>query len=383
MIKNPRLMLFITICLILGWVLTSCSPPPPPPEVEEGFKVAEEGKYLIEAYNKTGYGDTQENNHKGLKFMEIGLLDEAEYEFKQAIAFDSTFVVGHINLGRTYIAKELYHHALESFDTAIRLDPSIAKTHYYRAIAFEKLGMIEQAITALRNALELDPNLTDASDMLQRLLGASVEDVTPNLGNLYVVSVYSEPTEAGVMLNNEFKGSTPLTLKMDLATINQLRVIKEGYLIDHQDIKFGDDKSVEITVVFTQGGQRSSMVITDERGLRLVIDPIHFDFNSAVIKPLSYPTLNKAGDALLNFPEYRVAIEGHTDNVGSDSYNQTLSEERAQAVAEYLGRNFGIGPNRFRISGYGEKMPIASNESEEGRALNRRTEIIILQNGHY
>ena len=185
------------------------------------------------------------------------------------------------------------------------------------------------------------------------------------------------------MLNNEFKGTTPLTLKMDLASINQLRVTKDGYTIDHQDLKFNDDKSVELTVVFVQGMQRSSTVITDERGLRLVIDPIHFDFNSSVIKPMSFPTLNKAGDALMNFPHYQVAIEGHTDDVGSNDYNQRLSEQRAQAVADYLGRNFGISGSRFRVAGYGEKMPVADNKTEDGRALNRRTEIIILTGNGY
>jgi OmpA-OmpF porin, OOP family len=122
-------------------------------------------------------------------------------------------------------------------------------------------------------------------------------------------------------------------------------------------------------------------VMSGAAGLRLVVDPIHFDFNAAVIKPISYPTLAKAGAALQNFPNYRVAIEGHTDDVGANDYNQRLSEERAHAVAEYLARNFGIGANRFMVKGYGEDFPIADNKTENGRGLNRRTEIVVLTNG--
>lgn len=371
-------MWIITVILTAMVLSIGCSPPPPPPEVEEEFEVAKEGQYILDAYHEHDYSNTEANVKKGIGFLEIGFLDEAETEFKKAIAFDSKYVAAHINLGRTYLAKEMYHHALDSFNTAIQLDPTIAKTHYYRALAFEKLGKIEEAIESLRHALEMDANLTQASDMLQRLLGVSFEETNPDLGNLFVVSIYSEPSEASVTLNREPKGTTPLTLKMDLASINQLEVSKEGYVIDHQDINFKDDNTAEMTVVFTRSGERSSTVMTSSPGLRLVIDPIHFDFNSAVIKPMSYPTLNKAGQALLNFPEYGVAIEGHTDNVGSDEYNQRLSEQRAYAVAEYLARNFGIDQRRFRVAGYGENYPIADNNTETGRALNRRTEIIIL-----
>ncbi len=374
-----RCTIFVSLFVML---LSSCSPPPPPPEIKKEFQVAEAGKYIIEEHKARNYGDTYDNVKKGLKFLEVGMLDEAESEFKTALEFNPKFVVAHINLGRTYLAKEMLHHAIEEFDIAIHLDPGIAKAHYYQAIAYEKMGQNEEAIRSLRNALELDSNLTDASDMLQRLLGVSVEERTPNLGNLYIVSVNSQPSGASVMLNREFKGNTPLTLKMDLATMNQLKVSKEEYVVDHQDLKFNDDKTVEMTVYLIRSGQeRSKTVMSDAGGLRLVIDPIHFDFNSAVVRSDSYGTLNKAGEALLNFPAYHVAVEGHTDDVGTNDYNQRLSEERAQAVAEYLARNFGIEGSRFHVKGYGEGYPVADNKSETGRALNRRTEIIILTNG--
>ena len=74
-------------------------------------------------------------------------------------------------------------------------------------------------------------------------------------------------------------------------------------------------------------------------------------------------------------PDLRVTVEGHTDSVGSAAYNQKLSERRAQAVKRYLVRQ-GIDPSRITTEGYGKSRPIASNETEEGRAKNRRADII-------
>jgi outer membrane protein OmpA-like peptidoglycan-associated protein len=78
-----------------------------------------------------------------------------------------------------------------------------------------------------------------------------------------------------------------------------------------------------------------------------------------------------------DFPKMHVSIEGHTDDRGSDGYNQTLSENRAGAVREYLeGR--GIDPGRLKSVGYGETKPIASNRTARGRASNRRVEFKIV-----
>lgn len=108
----------------------------------------------------------------------------------------------------------------------------------------------------------------------------------------------------------------------------------------------------------------------------LVTESVHFDFDSYAIKPESFPALDAVGEALLD-PALETAIlnvEGHTDSDGSDEYNQTLSERRAWSVKSYLVEKFGIDPNRLVIVGFGESAPIATNETEEGKALNRRVE---------
>ena len=76
-------------------------------------------------------------------------------------------------------------------------------------------------------------------------------------------------------------------------------------------------------------------------------------------------------------PSVRIEVSGHTDNTGSPEYNLKLSLNRAKVVADYLIKN-GMDPSRIVAKGYGEKQPVAQNDTEEGRALNRRTEFRIL-----
>jgi outer membrane protein OmpA-like peptidoglycan-associated protein len=108
-----------------------------------------------------------------------------------------------------------------------------------------------------------------------------------------------------------------------------------------------------------------------------VIIPVLFELNSAVILPQYYDDLNKLGAQLTapHYREYRVQIEGHTDNRGSVLYNQKLSEKRAQSVQQYLVQYFAIDSERLPIKGYGPSKPIASNNSAEGRSQNRRIEV--------
>jgi outer membrane protein OmpA-like peptidoglycan-associated protein len=104
---------------------------------------------------------------------------------------------------------------------------------------------------------------------------------------------------------------------------------------------------------------------------------IYFDFDKATIRPESRPTLEDAAKILIENPTITVEIQGHTDSVGSDKYNQRLSEKRAKAVVNYLVQELGIDNGRLTAKGYGESRPVAENTTEEGRALNRRVEFVI------
>lgn len=100
---------------------------------------------------------------------------------------------------------------------------------------------------------------------------------------------------------------------------------------------------------------------------------INFAFDSADLTADSLGVLDQIVDALNVYPNLNVIVEGHTDSVGTNAYNQKLSKRRAQSVVDYLVSK-GISPSRLSSEGYGEERPIASNETEEGRAENRRVQ---------
>ena len=105
--------------------------------------------------------------------------------------------------------------------------------------------------------------------------------------------------------------------------------------------------------------------------------PITFDFNEWVVKAESFDILDGIADEMLSNPKLRIEIQGHTDNIGSVEINQMLSENRSLAVKQALVRR-GVEPERIRTRGFGMTMPITTNDTEEGRAKNRRTEFVIL-----
>jgi outer membrane protein OmpA-like peptidoglycan-associated protein len=110
----------------------------------------------------------------------------------------------------------------------------------------------------------------------------------------------------------------------------------------------------------------------------ITLRDIYFDFDKATIKPESRPALEDAAKILYENPTIMVEIQGHTDSIGSDKYNQRLSEKRAKAVVNYLVEDLGIDSGRLTAKGYGESRPVATNATDEGRALNRRVEFVVL-----
>ncbi|WP_338064995.1 OmpA family protein [Thermomonas alba] len=106
-------------------------------------------------------------------------------------------------------------------------------------------------------------------------------------------------------------------------------------------------------------------------------DGVTFDFNRSDIKPQFYPPLSAIANTLREYDKTIIEVSGHTDNIGSDAVNQRISEQRANAVASYLIAQ-GVQPQRLEVIGFGKRFPIASNDTEQGRALNRRVEIRIL-----
>jgi outer membrane protein OmpA-like peptidoglycan-associated protein len=103
---------------------------------------------------------------------------------------------------------------------------------------------------------------------------------------------------------------------------------------------------------------------------------ILFDFDSANIRPDAHPALKDVTQVFKAYANRPARVEGHTDSVASDEYNQSLSERRARSVADWLSSN-GVERSRLTATGYGEKKPVATNDTAAGRQLNRRVEVVI------
>jgi outer membrane protein OmpA-like peptidoglycan-associated protein len=115
-----------------------------------------------------------------------------------------------------------------------------------------------------------------------------------------------------------------------------------------------------------------------EVGLTVRLKNIYFDFDKTTLKSESFVELNKVVDFLRQNPKVSIEIAGHTDSKGSDTYNASLSQGRSQSVVDYLVSQ-GIDASRLEAHGYGESKPIDSNETDEGRANNRRVEFTVLK----
>ncbi|HEY3699150.1 MAG TPA: OmpA family protein [Spongiibacteraceae bacterium] len=117
-----------------------------------------------------------------------------------------------------------------------------------------------------------------------------------------------------------------------------------------------------------------------DRGLTITLGDVLFDTNKSQLKPGGMRTIQKLGQFLQENPQRKVSIEGFTDSRGSDDYNQTLSERRADAVRAALVDQ-GISSDRIATHGYGKAFPVAGNETSAGQQLNRRVEIVVSEAG--
>ncbi len=149
------------------------------------------------------------------------------------------------------------------------------------------------------------------------------------------------------------------------------RVIPFEAFIDRPEFHTG--------ALFTVRSSMNLVTTSDQKVVGLKADNIQFEFGQAEIQPAARQELDEVGQFLRQKENYSayIALEAFTDNVGTKEYNQLLSRRRAQSVADYLKKNHRVNPNRVVMQWYGDADPIATNDTPEGRALNRRVEMAI------
>jgi outer membrane protein OmpA-like peptidoglycan-associated protein len=191
-----------------------------------------------------------------------------------------------------------------------------------------------------------------------------------------------QPLEAGIVLTNNENAEVITEQKSDttgfyltvMPSGKNYRFVaeKDGYLFHSENYEIPPSKGYQ-EIVLDVELKRVSV------GSRIILRNIFFDFDQATLKKESTAELRNLLEIMTELPTLKIEISGHTDSKGSADYNKKLSERRAKAVVDYLVAK-GVAPERFTYKGFGMERPLVSNDEEEGRALNRRTEFLITGN---
>jgi outer membrane protein OmpA-like peptidoglycan-associated protein len=228
----------------------------------------------------------------------------------------------------------------------------------------------------------LEGALGNLASALGTLLGESGSKEGKSLGHLAKLSgtlrrVEQKPVPMSVLVNN---------VRVMLPTIHAKGKLGE----ENADFYFLDDPQNPVALRGQVGPQRLQVVKISfpsatptheiatalEQSGRVDVYGIYFDLASATIKPESAPVLKEIADVLKTNAEWAISVEGHTDNIGSSASNLDLSRRRAAAVKDALVARHGVSSNRLTTAGYGASRPKETNSTLEGRARNRRVELV-------
>ncbi len=221
-------------------------------------------------------------------------------------------------------------------------------------------------------------------EITKKRLKAKIDFVNLTTGKSHISAVTDE--------NGEFLVCLPMGQNY------ALNVNKKQYLFHSENFELTELRDLEKPFILKIGLQKikisSPLIVSNKpkpvqkpeenkplplpKAKPIILKNIFFETAKATLRPESITELNQLKKLLEDNPTMKIQINGHTDNVGSDSDNQLLSENRAKAVRDYLIQN-GITSTRISYKGYGESQPIDTNDTSEGRQLNRRTEFIVIE----
>jgi outer membrane protein OmpA-like peptidoglycan-associated protein len=156
--------------------------------------------------------------------------------------------------------------------------------------------------------------------------------------------------------------------------LNQLASSEEKLKFEIEQEKIRKEKIKRISASFSPSEGKA---LLDGKNVIIRLYGLNFPSGKSVIEPQFFSLLSKVKNSFSEFPGCLITIEGHTDSIGSDEINQRLSEERAEAVRQYIIANSNISWDRITSVGYGERNPVASNETVEGQTKNRRIDVVI------
>lgn len=239
-------------------------------------------------------------------------------------------------------------------------------------------------INASKTNTQITSGTTQADDAGQKKL--STVAITKNksrvtlLKGIVVDAITKQPMEANISLVNLKTGLKVSEINSNSATGAYLIILPAGknysitvtapgYLFHSENFDVSDTAEYQEVV-------RNVNLNKAQVGARIVLRNIFFDFDKATLRPESNLEIDRLRKIMLEYPTMKIEISGHTDNKGSGEYNKKLSQSRAKAVLDVLVKK-GISPDRMTSAGYGFDRPMAPNDTDAGRQLNRRTEFEI------
>lgn len=254
-------------------------------------------------------------------------------------------------------------------DDAFFVTTASGKTAYFSSVRPEGKGLhdiyelrfpVDEETTPVENKVYLTLVKGKVTDKVTAFpLEANIE-IIDNEAN-EVVATFKTNSQTGAYLVNLPSGKN-----------YGLNVNKDGYLFHSENFNLADTSAYqEITIDIEL--QRI------EVGTTIVLKNIFFDYDKATLRPESFAELNRVVQILDKQPKLKIEISGHTDNKGAYEYNKKLSRDRANTVVDYLIEK-GIAEDRLTFEGYAFDQPISTNDTDEGRQLNRRVEFKVLSN---
>jgi outer membrane protein OmpA-like peptidoglycan-associated protein len=308
-----------------------------------------------------------------------GRAVHAKYSTNEAVGG----AVRHVTVSRTVLTEDLSGAALLvnwfnprapiTIPGSTAFSTSRAVLRSLKTTGTAELSLVERGDSAMPANPDVHPNIYDFSAIykLQRVgSGPIVLPVTVNGSKVDLPVIQARGEHMGATAQFYFldDDSNPLSLKFQFTPFGSAGPDTQSQVVK---ITHRCSETASATPVLADRLERALA----ETGRADVYD-VYFDFNSDRIREESEPTLEEIAEVLRRHPDWNLVIEGHTDNVGSDVDNLDLSKRRAASVKEALVANHGVGADRLRTGGYGEARPRDRNDTLDGRARNRRVELV-------
>jgi outer membrane protein OmpA-like peptidoglycan-associated protein len=236
----------------------------------------------------------------------------------------------------------------------------------------------EQITLWVEDMLHETANKLSMSDMRDKDFKAQVNNISSKISKLR--SDYSN-----TLVKLDAREAEIKNMKQKIAALEGLtreeRIEKARLAEEEQAAKRSLEEERRLNQLYNEirreFGPTEAEVYKQGNSLVIRLKSIQFPVGTAIIMPSNYPVLKRVQDAVRAFGEPEIVIEGHTDSTGSDEVNKRLSQERANAVREYFIANGSFSSEQIYAVGYGSSRPLASNATAEGKAINRRIDVMI------